>query len=402
MNAQTKKRTLLGSMLVIVLCLSLIAGSTFALFTDEHKFNIAVTSGDVEIFASAEIVGVYSAKEAKTDAEKALVPEKREDDPYLVDEYDNFYFHEEQSDSYVKDSEGVITYGKFYNDGDVQFNDGVLTLNRITPGDRVDVTIHIENRSNVAFVYRYKLISNNTNLATGMVVTIDDTPYESLAVWTSDWKEAIHAPNGEGDSTNPEIDKTISIELPVYAGNEYQSEYVDHPNDEKPEESRVATGEQKVEYTLIVEAVQSNAITMNEEEFQIYQKSNVTTATAPIVPDANGKKIATLENLYMMDGNSIVVDKNIDADAAYAIHNTTFDVNGTAIVSNTDSYVVIYDCDFVNLDDGDFILNSANGWCTVMISDNCTIDGEAITQADVDKYFTGAGYYLVCERIYLN
>ena len=385
----TKRNALVSSIMVIVLCLSVIAGSTFALFTDAHDFNIAVTSGDIEIFASAEIMGVYSAKKPVTVEESALVDM---DDKFLIDEYDNYYFHEEQSDSYVKNSDGVITYGKFYNDGDVQFNDeGKLTFNRITPGDRVDVMIHIDNKSDVAFVYRYKLISNNTNLATGMVVTIDDTPYESLAVWTSDWKEAIHAPNGVGDSTNPEIDKLISIELPVYAGNEYQSEDIDHGE-------RLA-GEQSVEYTLIVEAVQSNAITMNEEEFQIYQKSNVTTATAPIITDANGNDVANLENLYIMDGNSIVIDNNTNADDAYAIHNSTFDVNGTAIVSNTDSTVLIYDCDFKNLDDGDFILNSANGWCIVMISDNCTIDGKAITQADVDKYFTGNGYYMVCERI---
>ena len=57
-----KKKALASSILVIAICLCLIAGSTFALFTDETKFNIAVTSGDVEIQASAEVSAIYSAK----------------------------------------------------------------------------------------------------------------------------------------------------------------------------------------------------------------------------------------------------------------------------------------------------------------------------------------------------
>lgn len=38
------KKTLLASLLTIAVCLTLIAGSTFALFTSEDAVNIAVTS----------------------------------------------------------------------------------------------------------------------------------------------------------------------------------------------------------------------------------------------------------------------------------------------------------------------------------------------------------------------
>ena len=252
-----KKKVLLSSIATIALCLCLIAGSTFALFTDTTDFNVAVTAGDIEIIATSEITAVYSA-------EKYV--QGQEYDEFLIDEFGNYYYHEEQTASYVKDTDGVITKGVFSNGGDVKFDNGKLTFSRITPGDRVDVTINVENNSDVAFVYRYKLVSNNTNLATGMVVTIDGTSYESLAVWTSDWKDAILAPDGDGGDIAP---KTISIELPVYAGNEYQSESVDHP-----EEGRVA-GAQSVEYTIIVEAVQANAITTNEQEFQIYQSQSI-------------------------------------------------------------------------------------------------------------------------------
>ena len=51
-----KKRLLLTSILSIVMCFSLIAGATFALFTSESKVNIAVTSGTVKVDAVPTIV----------------------------------------------------------------------------------------------------------------------------------------------------------------------------------------------------------------------------------------------------------------------------------------------------------------------------------------------------------
>ena len=189
-----KKKVLLSSIATIALCLCLIAGSTFALFTDTTNFNIAVTSGDVEIEAYATINSVYSAKGADV-----------ADDDFLVDEYGHSYTHELQ------------TSGYFLNGGTATLNGNNLEIVRLTPGDRVDVDINITNKSDVAMVYRYKLISDNTNLATGMVVTIDDVSHESLALWTTEWYPVIAAPNGEPDDIPV---KTISIELPVYAGNE--------------------------------------------------------------------------------------------------------------------------------------------------------------------------------------
>ena len=61
-----KKKALLSSVLVIALCLCLIAGSTFALFTSQSKVNIAVTSGKVDVVASVEAFKLYSV-EAKED-----------------------------------------------------------------------------------------------------------------------------------------------------------------------------------------------------------------------------------------------------------------------------------------------------------------------------------------------
>ena len=47
-----KSKTFLGAVLSIALCVSLIAGATFAIFTSESKVNIAVNSGTVKVTAT--------------------------------------------------------------------------------------------------------------------------------------------------------------------------------------------------------------------------------------------------------------------------------------------------------------------------------------------------------------
>lgn len=49
-----KKKVLLSSITTIALCMSLIAGSTFALFTSQSQVNVAVTSGNVDVVASVD------------------------------------------------------------------------------------------------------------------------------------------------------------------------------------------------------------------------------------------------------------------------------------------------------------------------------------------------------------
>lgn len=49
----TKRSIVVSAILVIALCISLVAGATFALFTSESKVNIAVTSGKVDVTATA-------------------------------------------------------------------------------------------------------------------------------------------------------------------------------------------------------------------------------------------------------------------------------------------------------------------------------------------------------------
>ena len=139
-----KKKVLLSSILVIAICLCLIAGSTFALFTSDDEFDISITSGKVNIDAYAQIAGVYSANG----------PVAEHSDKYLKDENDNYYEHY-----------GPLSNLTFLNGGTASLNGHDLVIERITPGDRVDMNISVTNNSNVAISYRYSTMIQTDALA---------------------------------------------------------------------------------------------------------------------------------------------------------------------------------------------------------------------------------------------
>lgn len=125
-----KKKVILSSIVTIALCLALITGSTFALFTSEHDFNIAVTAGKVDI----------SAKFTK------------------------------MTTSSFDDWTGTNT---FELGGTAKLTDNMLTLDRMVPGDAVNLTIDLENVStNVDFAYKLVLIAEG-ELAPALTVSAD-------------------------------------------------------------------------------------------------------------------------------------------------------------------------------------------------------------------------------------
>lgn len=165
-----KKKIILSSVLTIALCLSLIAGSTFALFTSTSEVNVAVTAGKVEVVATLEDLATYSMGQA-TDVN-----------------------------------------GTFENGGTASFTDAKeLVLSNATPGDKVTFNVKVANESNVAASYRIKMTAIG-ELADGLVGKAGENgentvPYTTL--WTS-------------IDMNAEFEIPVSIELPKDAGNEYQ------------------------------------------------------------------------------------------------------------------------------------------------------------------------------------
>ena len=143
-----KKKVLLSSILTIALCLSLIAGSTFALFTSQSEVNIAVTSGKVEMVASVKDFKLYSVE-----AENAGT---------IVDENGGTYKYVERTD------------GKFVNGGTAVLDGSIITLDNITPGDKISFGINGANNSDVTVQCRYTIqCAGDEALMKGLIVYLD-------------------------------------------------------------------------------------------------------------------------------------------------------------------------------------------------------------------------------------
>ena len=57
-----KRNVIVSAFMAIALCMSVVAGATFALFTSNSSVNIAITSGNVQVTATASDLVVYSPK----------------------------------------------------------------------------------------------------------------------------------------------------------------------------------------------------------------------------------------------------------------------------------------------------------------------------------------------------
>ena len=203
-----KRKIIIPAILSILACGSIAAGSTYALFTSESKVNVAITSGKVEVAAIIENFKTYSGKELTGNATNDEVAETE-------------------------------VQGTFTNGGTASLNDEkkTLTLENITPGDKVELSIKVKNNSNVKAKYRTVIKrTDNDGLFEGLKVTIgEEESKQNFYGFTSTSKYA-----DLNVGSNEETIK-VTIELPSDRGNEYQGKKC------------------TLEYS--VEAIQSNAKT---------------------------------------------------------------------------------------------------------------------------------------------
>ena len=271
-----KKKVLLSSIATIALCLCLIAGSTYALFTSNSEVNIAVTAGKVDMVAGIEITKLESVK---SDANGTIVDEKG-----------NTYSYEEVAPNFTNGGTAVI-------DG------SVLTLEKITPGDKITLAISGANDSDVGIKYRYVVeCVSGYRLMDGLVITIGNDTYTSMASYTSAWAPLA----AETDMA----DVAISIELPVKAGNEYQ--------------------EQTAQIKITVEAVQGNAAVDTATE--------PTVVSIPKVTDANGIAAA------LAAGESeIILGADVELTEALVVNApVTIDLNGNTLTSTAKKAIELH------------------------------------------------------------
>ncbi len=160
---KSKRNILVGALLSIMLCVSVIAGATFALFTGKAETDIAVKAGEIKLTATV------TPDEANT-----------------------------------KVFAGTVNFNNETN---------TLELNNIVPMDKVAFTIAVKNDSNVRVKYRTVITGKQDDgLLAGLKLTLNGTEYNGTAVTAWNTLEV-------GTDV---ADVNVVVELPRTAGDEYQ------------------------------------------------------------------------------------------------------------------------------------------------------------------------------------
>ena len=161
-----KNKIIISSILTIALCLSMIAGSTFALFTSNSEVNVTISSAKVDIDVKASDL------------------------------------------DYKSTLSGTDTLGA------ASLNDNVITLTNLVPGDYVTFTLTVTNKSTVAVNYRALIkVVEDKDLLDGLVISYNEA-------FASSW-DTLDATTSENGTTVKTV--TVRIELPETAGDEYQN-----------------------------------------------------------------------------------------------------------------------------------------------------------------------------------
>ena len=174
---KTKSKVLLSALLVIALCVSLIAGTTFALFSSEDNVNITVSSGKVSVKAT---VGEIT-KSTSIDGKEPVV-------------------------------EATVVGGK-------------VTLDKMVPGDRVSFPISVSNEGTTvkaAYSVAYE-VTDGYLLADGLDIkieyvgkdnaTVDITNGGSYKSYSSAWNDDVASVYN------------VTIELPNHADSKIDNLY---------------------------------------------------------------------------------------------------------------------------------------------------------------------------------
>lgn len=180
-----KRNVIISAFLAIALCMSVIAGATFALFTSTAKVNLSITSATVKVSADVENLKLYST----TEVNPATNEGKKQD----------------------------LTGNTFLLGGTANFTDGVLTLDRLAPGDGVTFDIKLTNKSNIDVKYRVVIgESTGGDLAYALDITVNGDKYEGAI--NTEWNEV---------AANADIPSVpVKVELPVAADNDYAEKTV--------------------------------------------------------------------------------------------------------------------------------------------------------------------------------
>lgn len=163
------------------MCVCLIVGATFAMFTSNAKVNIVVTSGKLDVVATVENVKLYSHENIDMDTQAGT----------------------------KKELEGST----FLTGGTAVYENGTFTLDKVAPGDGVTFDIKVTNNSDIAAKYRVVVsdATEGSDFGDQLDCEMDDD------VWK--WKEL---PTTEREFTV----NGVSVGLATWADNTWQGKTI--------------------------------------------------------------------------------------------------------------------------------------------------------------------------------
>ena len=312
MRKTKKKSRFAFPLLALVVCLVIVTGSTFSLFTSETGANIAITSGTVKMTAD------------------------------ILDS------------SLTLTSKGIAqTGGTFANGGTAKIvrdredsNYPLLDLDRITPGDRVEFSITITNSSNVKTAYRVIWTEVENSIPDlGVYIKTTDGEEEvltSLVYGTSEWQYLEANANGESET----ITINLVIELPIDADNDNQtkSAKIDfavegvQANAVQAQETPVMTADELyVALAMNGYAVLGADIDLQRPLSISADKTAVIYLAGHSITNANGDAIVNNGTLTINPGNPPVETTRASRKAAEGMGTSVPAIvsgNGSAIVNN--------------------------------------------------------------------
>ena len=284
-----KKLSLYSSIISIMLCMAMIVGATYALFSSTDTINIAVNAANVSVDA-------------------------------YIDEA-----------SLITYSMGVATdtVGKFELGGTVGYDQetGDWTLDQIAPGDKAVFNILMTNSSTIDVMYRLTWAVEG-ELKGALVAA---TGGDKLENGTSEWYEW----EWSAESNNMKKTVPVSIELPYETGNEYQGKT-----------AKISFTVEAVQGNAVIDNVAS------EEQLQTLMMmgggeavlTDDVTLTEELVIDAGKTLDLTLagNKLEIAEGASIVNNGTLKIDGSvvrtYAMRATT---SANAVISATGASAIV-------------------------------------------------------------
>lgn len=353
-----KKGIIATSAATIAVCASVIAGSTYALFSDSSSVNIAVTSAKVKV--SAQVSETYNVG---------------------------------------NDANRDVTYVT------PVINGGNVSLNNIAPGEWAEFTIDIVNDSSIDVQYRTTVeCVNDDGLLEGLVITVNETAdYSNVVKYSSAWQNwltteaktkkatvKVHLPERGDKIDNKYNGKSVELALSVEAvqGNagytgveeyEYLANAELYVNDAKGFDSAVNyVNENGGTVTLLNDVATPNWISVNNgAKAKINLNGHTLASNGTIYVDTGAEltvvngtlTTANIAPLALNNGATVNLNKVIYiADKDISVNNLT----EQGKPGNVSLSVLGKDCK-LNVTDSKLSLNGNTGY---VINTNATINSD--------------------------